>query len=887
MGLYRKSVLRIVSVFLLIVLSFGTAMPVYATAEATTEESVGTSLYSVTTALTAFANNVVGANTNDKHSNDIDVAKDHRLWELSNAMQSLGFGRVNVGDAGAIVGYGDKTKGFVAYISANETRSVTTSSYGAYMNVGDDGKSYAYVRYGRLLNELGVDETGNPAQPDAGRSVGGRIVQCGYVLSTFVPTMFDVCLDIMRLLNPFRFLVNQTAVSGTVTSADGSVSTGNTITDPFTGNVETVTIGTGTVTAQDIPGVDEYSTSGAESGLYRVSQMTTDIYVRLRQIGLVLILPLMLAFMIGGFLLSYRRGISGGWSRRFLMYAIRFVFIVIGIPLLGVLYTSTLDEIKSVTLKQSPSARIIAASFVDFENWVKTSRLEPPKTQGSSSFELKSEGVDLNGVTSTDSTEAQGHASGDSWRTVRELIYQINYSTNLYAIGSDSGLGVTAGGDEIDTNAGMWDTNGQYLSMGSDSGNRKAIFSRMNTLLNTFSNGSFYTASAWESNVNSELTANYASDLGSTDSTDGASSNKNTIYQMYFDTDEVDDWMNRSMDDNAAIFGDVNNGSDGPEEARWAFAPWNIFSNGTDLGVATLPTVASSDVVYKAGSQSFVSGRPRDAIDPAAITGLSTVSMYNYLASAFNASNISVYSAANTTSEYTRLQHYSVNLAGSGFMRTLFLFNCAICLGIFAVIGFVYCLGMVFHVLKTGLSMIMTIPGAMLGLVGSAVQIVVYVCTMIIELLCTVFLYQFVGDLVIVFASAVETPIRDGIANIQANAVAGGIFANGMSDWMLGSLADSHFCFVAGLFVVVALLFGLSFVVIKLRRPVLVVWAYVWLKIARFMTVPAMRPTFDAWAARQKTLYIWDALNDDLDRVRNVGLDLVHDVNEEGGAVVC
>ena len=147
------------SLFLLVLMVFSMGVtPVYAT-EATTEENVGTSLYSVTTALTAFANNVVGANTNDKHADDSDETKNHRLWELSNNVPT---GRVHIGDAGAIIGYGDKTKGFISYISANETRSVTTSSYGAYLNVGDNGKSYAYARYGRLLNELGIDQTGNP-----------------------------------------------------------------------------------------------------------------------------------------------------------------------------------------------------------------------------------------------------------------------------------------------------------------------------------------------------------------------------------------------------------------------------------------------------------------------------------------------------------------------------------------------------------------------------------------------------------------------------------------------------------------------------------------------------------------------------------------------------
>ena len=100
---FRKNSLihRFVPLLLLAVMLVGQITPVYASTTATTEEGVGSSLYSVTTALTAFASNVVGANTNDKHSDDHDVAKDHRLFELNSG---------DVGDAGCVIGYGDKTK---------------------------------------------------------------------------------------------------------------------------------------------------------------------------------------------------------------------------------------------------------------------------------------------------------------------------------------------------------------------------------------------------------------------------------------------------------------------------------------------------------------------------------------------------------------------------------------------------------------------------------------------------------------------------------------------------------------------------------------------------------------------------------------------------------
>lgn len=881
---YRKSAMRVMSLFLLVLMVFSMGVtPVYAT-EATTEENVGTSLYSVTTALTAFANNVVGANTNDKHADDSDETKNHRLWELSNNVTT---GRVHIGDAGAIIGYGDKTKGFISYISANETRSVTTSSYGAYLNVGDNGKSYAYARYGRLLNELGIDQTGNPSSTPAGRAIGGRIVQGAHLVSSFVPTLFDVVIDIMRLLNPFRFLVNDAAVSGAITSWDVGSGPDHTISDAFGGPGGSVEIGTGDVTADQMDGVDQFNGPGISATLDVVSQKITEIYVLLRQIGLIIIIPMMLTLLIAAILLTARAGHANNNWGRIKVFLIRLVFICIGIPMLGVLYTATLDEVQSIVLTQAPSSRIIAASFVDFENWVKTSRLDPPGqpvdesgggSTGSSSFELKSEGIS--------ESESQGRASSDSWRTVRETIYQINHATGLYALDGDSGLGISVGGDDIDTNAGMWDTDGKFTQFGSDSENRKVIFTRLNSLLDMYSSGAFYTASAWESNINSSLTANFQDDLGSTQSTDPASSNKKTIYQMYFDTDEVDDWMNRSVENNGEIFDDKRDGSDGPEEAKWANMEWNIFSNGTDIGVDSLPTDATSDITYKSSI-----GAWGDAINPAGKGALSTVSMYNYLASAFNESNISVYSAANTTSEYTRVQHYSANLAGSGFMGTLFLVNCIVCLGVFVIIGLFYCLGMLLHNLKTGLALIMSIPGAMLGVLKSIIQVVVYVIKMIIELFGTIFLYQFVGDLVIIFASAVEAPVVENAANIEAAAVAGGVLASGSGSFLLLALAESKPLFLLSLAAVVVGLLMLGFTMVKLVRPVLVVWSYAWMKVMRLLTLPEFLPVFDAWAANRKSLYIWDELAEDMVEAKDVCVDVLHEAElpaiSEGGVVKC
>ena len=192
---------RIVSVVLLMCLLFSQTSTVLAASTASESDNIGTSMYDVSTALSAYANSVVGANTNDKHNS-------HQLSEL-NWNNSL-----KPGIAGAFVGYGDASKNFYAYISSNTAQSVTTSSYDAWLNAGDNGSTYSYVRYGHLLTDLGLDDTA-PNTPHVETVIGGRqLFGLGtygvHAISGFVPKVFEFSTGILKTLNPFQFFIGNT-----------------------------------------------------------------------------------------------------------------------------------------------------------------------------------------------------------------------------------------------------------------------------------------------------------------------------------------------------------------------------------------------------------------------------------------------------------------------------------------------------------------------------------------------------------------------------------------------------------------------------------------------------------------------------------------------------
>ena len=841
---------------------------------ATTSSQIGTSMYDVSTALTAFANYVVGPNSNDKHGDvvvggAVDANRSFKLWELSNL--APGGTDIKIGDAGCFIGYGDSSKGFVGYLMSNATNSVTTSSYGSYAeqssaagagakNLGDDGKSYTYVRYGRLLNDLGIDEMGNPAGTGWDRGSMGVVLQGVYIISSFIPKLFEIAFRIMDTLNPFRFLIGAAAGE---TYSDVAVGTemhgasgGAVTTDPWNGTQQSGGVATGSVTPQDIDGLDRNQTkdgTAIPAALKPIFSYVTDIYMRLRGIGLWVVMPLMTVLLLAGIFLFNR---SNAWPN-VQKYCVRFVFIVVGIPFLGIIYTSVLHEFQDMLVTQNrPSTRIVASTLVDFENWCKTRRLDPPAGGGDEVY--------LESDAGASESEAQGKTSANSWRTVRPTIYRINLATGLYSLSSNSGLGLRWSGAGSDPNyytyAGMWDVdqgswqpehaNANVWTPGVATDQKH--FDRIGAMIGSYLAGDFYTASAWESNVNSYITANWPKEIGTSVATAASSAIEKTVYQMYSDTDDVNDWFNRQQEENAQIFAGTATGT---STLQWVGQDWNIFSNGGNLGVT--PVTKYSDSVKYKTEASMTNG-----INPNAEGGLSTITMYNYLSTAFNESNIATYSAQNTTSEYTRLQHYSVNLAGTGVTRVAFVLNVVVVLGIYVILGVYYALGMVISVLKHGFSMIMSIPAAMFGVIKSIAQVVAYVVQMVTEILSSCWLYQVIMELVLVFATVVETPVMNALNHLTASSVAGGVFAQADGLDLVAAVAGCRPWFTVALFFMCGLTCLAGYGLVVLGKAYMKFFLYSHYRFAYLLTFDEFKPWFAGRLRARGRLDVWDGLKE-------------------------
>ena len=771
------------------------ATPVSA-AEASSADGIGTSLYDVTTSLTAFINNVVGPNTNDEYENHIPP-------------DSLG-----AGNAGAYVGYGDESNGFYPYISSSESKSVTSSSYDAWLNVDSAGVGqsiYAYVRYGYLLNDLGLDETAIEGDDGMLRPTFGMLMQGVNLIASALPKLFELFLNLMSWLNPFRFFVNSADNIGSMNNDSG-----DNIFD-LTGNTT-------------IDGI-----------LEPVMDVVSQVYDMIKQMGVYVIIPLFVVVLLWGLLMSK----TGSKGSKILVFVERLAFVAIGVPLLAFLYTSTLTQLGTVIQESPATAQMVTCTFVDFQSWVNGSRLGLPT--GSS---LMSAGA---GTGDNESNTSSGSASSDSVRALRHTVFEINKAAGVATGNNPVGL---SGGNDL--YAGMWDTTNGFsdytdFNLLSDTSQVSAI-ERANTLLKSYQSGSRYTASAWETAVNGALSEHHKGDFGSTPSTSDAGSNNNTIYGMFSNTDEASDWLDRDITDNEAIFtGSAYSSSDG----QWSGNSWNIFSNG-DLLAPTpsnpnpgLPTAVTDDVLYPA----TVGTTFGDATDPATAGALSTAAMYNYLSSAFSDSAVSVYSSANASSEYVKQSHFSANLIGSGALRFVYALNCIAVIGISTVLGLFYGLGMCISNIKRGVRLLAQIPGAMMGVLSSIVQVIVYVFIMILELLCTIFLYSFMNQIIMMFATAIEGPLESAL--VPSGLIGGNLAAIG-SGLFFDTLYNCVPMFTVGLLVVTLGVMFLGAGAMKACRVVLVAYEYFWCKVFRACTLKEFRPVFDQWFANRNSLYVYD-----------------------------
>lgn len=668
-------------------------------------EPIDQTMYSVSSSLTAYMNNVLSsAGDETNHSA-------HTLPEATTAY---------IGNAGAFLGYGDKNYDFSAYITTQLSKTSSVVDYSGLLDIEDTSNStnemYLYSRYGRLLNDMGFDNTGTRMTYGSPHMIQGALMFLVYVLSEGMKLVFTKILGLLQFLNIFHLFKNASTITAEAKLAMASG-------------------------------------SSAYANVPKAVQWVGQFYDGLANLSLAVVVPMMIVMLFVGILLK-KQTAAGQVSKKIKLVVIRTVFIVVGIPFMGMLYTQTLDGVSNFTTNaKSSGTQLIASTFVDFKAWVQDSRLAPV---AGGTFESAS-------TSDSDSGAIAGEASPATYTNLRKTAALLNQQT-----GATSDV-VYTGTFNVNTLADntKWTTAGLTV----DSTKSKEAFSQVSALLMTYTMGDFYTAGTFESDTMSTITKNHSSsnpDLDKigrqpgVDETDPPD-NKDTLFELFDNTNETKDWLGRTSTENKNIF--TNGGS---------YSGWNtinLFSNGR-LSVSNNKAGASDNVTYTSTSNGSHSGLCSDTK-----TGLSTLSMYNYLSTRFDDMQMTIYSNKLAASEYTKQQHYAVNSIGSGVANVLYYLNCFAVLFVVAIIGLYYSLSMLIQSLKRGFHMILAIPGAMLGALASIVEVIVTVFMLILEVIGTMFVYTLISELLVAFVSILETGATSITSAVNSATIIGIKFA--------------------------------------------------------------------------------------------------------------
>lgn len=729
----------------------------------TLEDPVDVSFYAASCSLTAYANKTVSGmgRPGDDPSGDYV----HTLEEIEAGGWSA---------AGAALGYGDTDYGFVP--GGMVSTSSETSSYVDYASLiglenasgggpGTSSSMYLYTRYGRLLQDLGIDKTGT-TQAISPRAVPGALFSLMYVGNAAVAAVWDFSLELLKMLNPFQLLHDASSISmAAKLGMDAAGSSSGWLVQQAATNPGLAKI------LEDVGAVYDFLT-----GQTVVVNEISDPFTGAPGVGTTtmtfsFMTMYLILFIAGSLLFYFSWKNSGKMKNEVAKLAIRIVFFCIGVPMLGTLYTGVINGVAdSMDVQVAPSSQMVSASFVNFSEWVRANRLDPPS-----------------GVTmvSEEGSTAGGAASEQSLNTLRNTAYTLNHTVTKVTESVD----ITGFDTAFLNDLSSW--NGDMVQQRqSGTGSFGDILGSTNECLNLLKDwmkGEFYYSSDFQSDSMAAFT-NYAlatdpTMIGrrkgideDTEATGYEDDIKNSLYQMFSALDEAS-WEGRKVSDNVELFTDSGQFTAGSsEDTDWH--NFNIFANDNAMASPTSSVKADTTVTFSHGG---VSGTPVATV-PQGLqlqvkTGLSTLAMYNYLATEFTPSGLRIYSTALSANSHTPSAHYKVNMIGSGAIQLMFGLNLFALLFAIVVISFCYSIGMVISVLKQSLHLIMSVPGAMMGFLPMIAQFIVILVSMIIEIIGSLVLYHTVGELIFSMMTVMETVIDPAIHSVQASGLVGGMLA--------------------------------------------------------------------------------------------------------------
>ncbi|MDH2390107.1 hypothetical protein QCN29_15160 [Streptomyces sp. HNM0663] len=611
---------------------------------------------------------------------------------------------------GSMLGYADpdfSLGNIVGWFFAEVSGSSQTVTYETLAAKDDKGNAkYSgmldYAHFGAANADLGLDTMSSGIGGQIVSVIGGSVIWVLYALALAVGTLFYVVLQFLKLINPFLWFY-QAVRAVNPTFADG-------------------------MTGGDTGG-------GALSGL---QHWISGWYGLLVDISWQVLVPIFIGFLLIG-LVMFKKMDRGSAIKKLI---VRVVFIGVGLPLIGSMYTSVLDKFDDSVLGQHAGpTRVVLSTYVDFEAWMINDRLGIPDQAT----------VSWNG----------DQASSDAMMSVRTSALAINKQSHGATF---NGIGIGTKANDAES---AWKDGTVSAGTGA-SDDFKAVFS-------TFGVIGKYIAS-------NEIAAS-----------DFESGIKSSITQLDESSEDKKSWF---VDKDS--YGDVE--EFGEEEGPKPVDHPVISTDGT--GLTSSRPGKDSTIFTTTGTKSncgFTVGKTPSSCN------LSPLAAYNYLNTGFSPSSLNMYSSNNATSGFTRENHMAVSQVGTGPAKFMYWSNAATVLGSIVLLGFWYAIGMLAGSVKRIFGLVAAVPFATLGAMQAIAKVIVYSIALILEVLVTLFIYQFVSEFLI------------SVPDIMAGPVSSFMSPGGL--W--GSAAFGGIIVVILTLISSLLIVGVTFALLRVRKTVL------------------------------------------------------------------
>lgn len=771
------------------------------------KDAIDSSLYAKASDIANAFNQGLSALGSEK---DQDVVDANHLLDL---VRQNPTSATNVGNAGGALGYADNPTGFVSlgtklknWIISKVSANSSAYSYKGLANVtlspnndsrGNSIKTSSFIGYGlygKALTENGYMKMGDSSIIGTviqfGRVIGGMIILVLYMINLIIPVLFAVVLKLMMIFNPFVWLAKGSGVA--------SAATGGLLKQAIDTNV---------------PGAQFFGD---------MVQSFNGLYAALTSAGLLSIVFLLMFLIAGVFIF----GKIGGVKSRFIKIVLRLLIIVLGIPLVGGTYTSTLKWLQKEAADSGASGYVnyvIASSFIRVDSWVENTRLAPPTASGTLAGSPDESLIKYNPremVASRDTQDLRrvaaainviaaygdkGGTNANSWASILQ--------DNLRSTSSKASDGLSSyqnasnyGDDRASLSSG--DSFTADLAKAADS---SAVSWVVDTLFK-FMGSTKYTGANYDSFVK-----------GTIRSKDGLKA-ANGLLSLNFDIlDNVHDSGKDTSEgvdkgstgyilyDGTGIKGlGESDGGKGEGDAGKAFAkgytnrPYNFYNNGF---LSVSPTgnefMGSSKVSYYLKSGNAISNGSWETshLDKTANNtgfGLSDLAMYNFLNTSFEGSGMVVYSPSNSTSILSLGQYQTVVMPGRGFDVFMLWLETVVILLVFVIVGILFWYEMITKVFFNFFGLLTNIFGSALGSLNFFMKMVLYAGAALIQLVTAMVAYLMITQIlmgVVTMASklaanaTIVLPL--GAMNIQAGATIGSALARILSIFLLLAIAFS------------------------------------------------------------------------------------------------